>query len=196
MDFVGINVYRPSMYVLASDQAPGYRAGPVQRVAPEDVSRPGTRSGPEVMYWAPRFVQSTLEGTRKSTSPRTVAPRTTAWPPTATCYDTDRVMFLRNSLNQLQRATADGVPVKGYFLLEPDGQLRVERRATAIASGIVYVDFRTQKRTPKMSAAFFREVSGAQRGDVRRPRGIAMSDHDERSILRVRRWHGLRQEDV
>mgnify|MGYP003694669127 CR=1 FL=1 len=28
----------------------------------------------------------------------------------------DRVMYLRNYLSQLQRATADGIPVKGYFL--------------------------------------------------------------------------------
>jgi beta-glucosidase len=30
-------------------------------------------------------------------------------------YDTDRIMFLRAFLTQLQRATDDGVPVKGYF---------------------------------------------------------------------------------
>jgi beta-glucosidase len=28
-------------------------------------------------------------------------------------YDTDRIMFVRAHLTQLQRATADGVPVKG-----------------------------------------------------------------------------------
>lgn len=31
-------------------------------------------------------------------------------------YDSDRVMFLRAYLTQLQRATADGVPVHGYFI--------------------------------------------------------------------------------
>jgi beta-glucosidase len=30
-------------------------------------------------------------------------------------YDTDRVMSLRSYLTQLQRATADGVPINGYF---------------------------------------------------------------------------------
>src|SRR5262249_45071267 len=30
-------------------------------------------------------------------------------------YDTDRIMFLRAYLTQLQRAAADGVPVKGCF---------------------------------------------------------------------------------
>jgi len=30
-------------------------------------------------------------------------------------YDTDRIMFLRSYLTQLQRATSEGVPVRGYF---------------------------------------------------------------------------------
>jgi beta-glucosidase len=72
-------------------------------------------------------------------------------------YDTDRVMYLRNYLTQLQRTIADGAPVKGYFvwsLLDnyewADGY---EKRF-----GIVYVDFKTQKRTPKLSAKFYRQV--------------------------------------
>ena len=66
-------------------------------------------------------------------------------------------MYLRNYLTQLQRATADGVPVKGYFcwsLMDnfewADGY---ENRF-----GLHYVDYATQKRTPKLSAAFYREV--------------------------------------
>ena len=31
-------------------------------------------------------------------------------------YDLDRIMYLRNYLTQLQRATSEGVPVHGYFL--------------------------------------------------------------------------------
>jgi hypothetical protein len=42
-------------------------------------------------------------------------------------YDTDWIMFLRNYLTQLQRATSEGVPVRGYPL-EPDGQLRMVGR--------------------------------------------------------------------
>jgi beta-glucosidase len=66
-------------------------------------------------------------------------------------------MYLRNYLRQLHRAVAEGVPVKGYFvwsLLDnyewADGY---DKRF-----GIVYVDFKTQKRTPKLSAGFFHEV--------------------------------------
>ena len=43
-------------------------------------------------------------------------------------YDTDRVMFLRSYLEQLQRATADGVSVKGYFQWSTMDKFRVERR--------------------------------------------------------------------
>ena len=66
-------------------------------------------------------------------------------------------MFLRNYLTQLQRAVSEGVPVRGYFLWSlldnfewNDGYGK--------RFGIHYVDFRTQKRTPKLSAEFYRTV--------------------------------------
>ena len=72
-------------------------------------------------------------------------------------YDSDRVMYLRNYLTQLHRAVSEAVPVRGYFcwsLMDnyewADGY--------AYRFGIHYVDFKTQKRTPKMSAYFYREV--------------------------------------
>ena len=72
-------------------------------------------------------------------------------------YDTGRVMYLRNYLTQLPRAVAEGVPVKGYFLWSlldnfewADGY---DKRF-----GIIFVDFVTQKRTPKLSATFYKEV--------------------------------------
>jgi beta-glucosidase len=65
-------------------------------------------------------------------------------------------MFLRNFLTQLQRATADGVPVKGYFHW---GMMDNFAWMAGYGNrfGMVYVDFKTQKRTPKMSAWWFRE---------------------------------------
>ena len=66
--------------------------------------------------------------------------------------------ILRACLTQFQRATADGVPVKGYFqwsLMDNFewGQGFGDR------FGLVYVDFKTQKRTPKLSAEWFREAA-------------------------------------
>jgi beta-glucosidase len=67
-------------------------------------------------------------------------------------------MFLRSYLTQLQRATAAGVPVKGYF----QWSLMDNFEWTAGFGnrfGLVYVDFTTQQRTPKLSAAWFREAA-------------------------------------
>jgi len=47
------------------------------------------------------------------TSPRKLAEDLVA--EDAAIYDTDRIMFLRNNLTQLERAVADGVPVKATF---------------------------------------------------------------------------------
>jgi beta-glucosidase len=58
----------------------------------------------------------------------------------------------------LQRATADAVPVKGYFYWSSMDNLEWTA-GYGNRYGIVYVDFTTQKRTPKISASFFREVA-------------------------------------
>jgi beta-glucosidase/6-phospho-beta-glucosidase/beta-galactosidase len=68
-------------------------------------------------------------------------------------------VFLRVCLTQLQRATADGVPVKGYFQWSVMDNFEWNAGPTGNRFGLVYVDFKTQKRTPKMSASFSREVS-------------------------------------
>jgi len=57
----------------------------------------------------------------------------------------------------LQRAVSEGTPVRGYFLWSlldnfewADGYSK--------RFGIVYVDFKTQKRTPKLSAEFYKNT--------------------------------------
>jgi beta-glucosidase len=67
-------------------------------------------------------------------------------------------MFLRNHLTHLQRATAEDVPVKSYFLWSlMDNFEWGDGFGTRF--GLVYVDFKTQKRTPKLSASYFREAA-------------------------------------
>jgi len=65
---------------------------------------------------------------------------------------------MRAYLTQLQRATADGVPVKGYFHWSMMDNFEWIR-GYGNRYGMVYVDFKTQKRTPKMSAHWFRETA-------------------------------------
>ena len=67
-------------------------------------------------------------------------------------------MFLRAYLTQLQQATADGVPVKGYFQWSLMDNFEWSA-GYGNRFGIVYVDFETQKRTPKQSVFYFREAA-------------------------------------
>jgi beta-glucosidase len=154
MDFVGINIYQPT-WVRADASEPGYTVVPNPSSYPTMLS-PWLSIGPDALYWGPRLVAdlwkvSEIYITENGTSAAdTVAPD-------GNIYDTDRVMFLRSYLTQLQRAAADGVPIKGYFLWSlldnfewNDGYQK--------RFGITYVDFATQKRTPKLSADFYRHV--------------------------------------
>jgi beta-glucosidase len=156
LDFVGINVYKPAFYALASDQAPGWREIPFARSHPRMFNN-WLALGPEALYWGPKFVQS-LWGAQEIFITENGCASDDVVADDGTVYDTDRVMFLRNFLTQLQRATADGVPVKGYFHWSMMDNFEW-MAGYGNRFGIVYVDFKTQKRTPKMSAMWFREAA-------------------------------------
>lgn len=156
MDFVGINVYRPSVYVLASDKDPGWRVVPLNASHPKMFSI-WHSFGPESLYWAPKFVQSLWEAKEIYITENGCA-ADDKLADDGNVYDTDRIMFLRNYLTQLQRAAANGVPVKGYFQWSLMDNFEWSA-GYGNRFGLVYVDFKTQKRTPKLSAAFFREVA-------------------------------------
>jgi beta-glucosidase len=155
IDFVGLNVYTPDHYVVAADNERGFTLVPFPASFPH-MKPAWLRTGPEAMYWVPRHVARlwnvksiyiTENGT--SASDQTAAD--------GIVYDVDRIMYLRNYLTQLQRATSEGVPVLGYFLWSlmdnfewADG---FEQRF-----GLYHVDFNTKRRTPKLSASFYRET--------------------------------------
>ena len=155
-DFVGINLYRPESYVLPSDDPPGYRTVPL------NASHPKMQSswhlfGPEVMYWAPRFVRSLWSPSSIYITENGCGTLDTV-APGGHVYDSDRVMFLRAYLHELQRATAEGVPVDGYFLWSAQDNFEWGD-GFGTRFGIIYVDFDTQQRIPKLSAEWFREAA-------------------------------------
>jgi beta-glucosidase len=154
MDFVGLNIYQPT-YVRAVNSQKGYDIVNAPPSFPH-MDSPWLYVGPEVLYWAPKLVHElwkveTLYITENGTSSDDQIA------PDGQIYDSDRIMYLRNYMTQLHRATSAGVPVKGYFLWSlldnfewADGYKK--------RFGIVYVDFATQKRTPKLSATYYKEV--------------------------------------
>lgn len=154
LDFVGLNVYTPE-YVRADASPAGYVVEPRQSSFPRMAS-PWLFIGPEVIYWAVRNVSEvwrpkTLYITENGCSADDVVTAD------GRVEDTDRVMYLRNHLMHLYRAASEGYPVKGYFLWSlldnfewTDGYSK--------RFGMHYVDFKTQVRTPKLSAEWYREV--------------------------------------
>lgn len=154
LDFQGLNIYQPT-WVRAAENAVGYVVVSGPSSYPHMFS-PWITIGPEALYWTPKLANDEFDlkeiyiTENGTSSDDKIAPD-------GQIYDTDRVMYLRNYLTHLQRATAEGVPVKGYFLWSlldnyewADGY---EKRF-----GITYVDFKTQKRTPKLSSHFYKEV--------------------------------------
>jgi beta-glucosidase len=156
LDFVGINVYRPSSYVLASNEPPGYKAIPTNVSHPKMFSSWHT-FGPEALYWAPKQLQS-LWNAKEIYITENGCAASDEVAADGNVYDSDRVMYLRNALTHLQRATAEGVPVKGNFVWSAMDNLEwTDGYGTRF--GMVYVDFKTQKRTPKLSAMWYQEAA-------------------------------------
>jgi beta-glucosidase len=154
LDFVGLNIYTPQ-YVRAADNHLHYVVENYPESYPHMWS-PWLTMGPECIYWGVRNVCDlwkipqiyiTENGTSSSDVPT----------PDGHVADTDRMMYLRNHLANLHRAVAEGYPVKGYFLWSlmdnfewADGYSK--------RFGLHYVDFKTQKRTPKLSAEWYKQV--------------------------------------
>ena len=154
LDFVGVNIY--TLVYVAADASGGWF-----EVVPHPKSFPHMASswlyvGPEALYWGPRHIAKiwkaphiyiTENGCSSSDIPAA----------DGKVYDSDRVMYLRNYLSHLQRAVAEGIPVRGYFLWSLMDNFEWADGYTN-RFGLHYVDYATQKRTPKLSADFYREV--------------------------------------
>ena len=114
------------------------------------------RIGPETAYWVPRLAAKlwnnidifiSVNGTSSEDKIGSEG----------YVFDLDRIMFLRNYLTQLQRAVAEGAPVRGYFLWSlMDNFEWIFGYGKRF--GLYYVDFDTLKRTPKLSVSFYRNV--------------------------------------
>lgn len=155
IDFVGLNIYAPDHYVVAAERAPGFKVLPLPKSFPH-MSSEWLRIGPETAYWVPKLAAKiwSLGAIYISENGTSAADQVTA---DGNVYDLDRISYLRNYLAQLQRATAKGVPVRGYFLWSLidnfEWSFGYEK-----PFGLYRVDFKTEVRTPKLSASFYRNL--------------------------------------
>jgi beta-glucosidase len=159
LDFVGLNVYEPN-YVRADDSPSGYAVIEPPASFPRMAS-PWIFVGPEGIYWAVRNVcdlwhPEAVYITENGSSSDDVLTAS------GQVNDTDRIMYLRNNLTHLQRATSEGYPVRGYFLWSLLDNFEWDDGFSK-RFGIHYVDFATQRRVPKLSASWYREVIAGNR---------------------------------
>lgn len=159
LDFTGLNIYTAAFVRADSSSELGYAMVKAPASYPHMYSNWLT-VGPEALYWVPKLVSelwTAEQGAKELYITENGCSSADVLTPEGRVYDSDRIMYLRNYMTQLHRAVSEGVPVKGYFLWSlldnyewADGY---EKRF-----GITYVDFKTQKRTPKMSSAYYKEV--------------------------------------
>ncbi|RKR87473.1 beta-glucosidase [Micromonospora pisi] len=76
------------------------------------------------------------------------------------CHDPERIAYLDGHLRAVHQAIADGVDVRGYFVWSLLDNFEWAEGYTK-RFGLVHVDFATQRRTPKTSYAWYRDLINA-----------------------------------
>jgi len=159
IDLIGLNLYG-GHFVKHSDDPRGCEFIPPPLSYPQYAE--WFPVNPQALYWRPRTV-SELWNVKDIYITENGFPCADQIDKQGNIMDTDRVMLMRNYLPALQRATAEGIPVRGYFawsLLDNFEWLK----GYTMRFGLYHTDFKTLKRTPKLSAHYYRET--LSRNDV------------------------------
>jgi beta-glucosidase len=170
LDFCGVNYYRP---ITVAD-APWREPDPALRTAEDiravetwgDDSARRTTMGWPVVPGSFRDLLVDLDRRYPGLPPLVITENGSAEAdvaePDGTVHDADRVAYLRDHLDALAQAVAEGVDVRAYYvwsLLDNfEWAFGYDRRF-----GIVRVDYDTLARTPKDSYRWYRDFIAAER---------------------------------
>ena len=154
LDLLGINIYNPT-YIRAAEGPAGYAIVPLPSSYPHMASS-WLNIGPEGLYWGVRHAAE-IWGVKDIYITENGCSSADVVAPDGQVYDADRVMFLRNYLINLHRAASEGFPVHGYFVWSLMDNFEWADGYN-LRFGIYYVDYKTQRRIPKTSAHFYKEV--------------------------------------
>jgi beta-glucosidase len=154
LDFFGLNCYTTTE-VVPADSPAGYL------IVPRPTTYPHMASdwlfvAPPALYWTPKLMTS-LWNIKKMYITESGCSSDDVLRPDGQVLDSDRVQYLRSYLQNLQRAVVDGVPLGGYFLWSMLDNYEWSQGFSK-RFGITYVDYKTQKRTPKLSYHYYRNV--------------------------------------
>lgn len=152
LDFLGLNIY----FGLPFKAGPGGEPEPV----PHPPGYPKTTQEfwpvtPASLYWGPKFFHEryklpivVTENGHQNADVISLDGKV---------HDPQRIDYLHRYLRELKRAVADGVPVRGYMQWCFTDNFEWAM-GDAIRVGLVYTDYPTQRRIPKDSAFWYRDV--------------------------------------
>lgn len=159
MDWFGVNHYSP-VYVKADvDSVAGFAFGD----KPADV--PLTPIGAPIMpeafkttllrvatrYKLPIYVLENGMGSYETPDAK------------GAVNDNDRIAFLRAYIAEMNSAVAAGADVRGYFVWSLLDNFEWDS-GYAMRFGLIYIDYKTQRRIPKASFEWYRNLIRASRG--------------------------------
>ncbi|WP_030276893.1 GH1 family beta-glucosidase [Streptomyces sp. NRRL B-24484] len=162
LDGLGVNYYNPTRIAAPTDPGLPFSEAPIEGVPRTAFDWPVVPDG----------LRELLVGLRDrygaALPPVTVTENgcsvTDAPGPDGTVDDPERISYLAGHLDALAAAVAEGVDVRGYYTWSLlDNYEWAEGYHQRF--GLVHVDFGTQKRTPKASYAWYRDLIAAHRAD-------------------------------
>jgi beta-glucosidase len=147
LDWLGLNLYGCHGVVGPEHPCHGY----------ED-HYPKTSMGwpitPSILRWGPRFAHE-VHGAANIVITESGAAFPDQVLPWGAVEDTARIEYLRRHLDELERARAEGVPLRGYYLWSLLDNFEWDR-GYGQRFGTVHVNRETMVRTPKASFEWYR----------------------------------------
>jgi beta-glucosidase len=161
LDFLGLNIYTGT-YIRAADADLGCEWLSLPKGYPK-LDMPWLNLFPDSLYWGIWHVKHTLN---QPDLPIYITENGCAAQDEVNAQgevmDLDRILYLKQHLQGVERAIAEGYPVRGYylwsFLDNFEWSWGYQKRF-----GITYVDYKTQQRIPKASYHWYQDCIQANR---------------------------------
>lgn len=162
LDFLGVNIYQGVIVRAGADGQPGmvpFPAGMPLTACKWNVT-------PDALYWGPRFLYERYHAPVVITENGLSGLDWIALD--GQVHDPQRIDFTRRYLLALERASADGVDVRGYFHWSVMDNFEWAEGFKE-RFGLIYVDYPTQQRIPKDSAYWYRQVIATNGASLSQP---------------------------
>jgi beta-glucosidase len=153
IDFLGVNFYRPHLVKAGNED-------PVLGICEQDLGVEHTAMGWPIV---PAALTELLLRVRRDYGdiPLMITENGAAFDDRidggGRVEDLDRLKFVKEHIEAVERARAEGVDVRGYFIWSLFDNFEWEHGYDK-RFGIVFVDFASQRRIPKRSALWYRDL--------------------------------------